>query len=103
MLGRVDDENGSDDWYAVRLKVEKGEQISEIETLINRELHTLDQAPLFVRWIDDEEARGNYEAAWDIEQSLLSLLRRHPDDLQIASIHRDIADKRMDILERYVS
>lgn len=35
LLGRID-ENGNNNWYAVRLKVEKGELVSEIETLIVR-------------------------------------------------------------------
>ncbi|TAJ95171.1 MAG: hypothetical protein EPO31_01995 [Gammaproteobacteria bacterium] len=37
LLGRID-ENGNNNWYAVRLKVEMGKQISEIETLINRSI-----------------------------------------------------------------
>lgn len=37
LLGRIS-ENGNNNWYAVRLKVEMGKQISEIETLINRSL-----------------------------------------------------------------
>lgn len=37
MLGRID-ENGNDNWFAVRLKVENGERISEIETLIDRSI-----------------------------------------------------------------
>lgn len=35
LLGRIS-ENGNNNWYAVRLKVELGKQISEIETLIAR-------------------------------------------------------------------
>ena len=35
LLGRID-ENGNNNWFAARLKVEKGEQVSEIETLITR-------------------------------------------------------------------
>ncbi len=35
LLGRIN-ENGNNNWYAVRLKVEKGELVSEIETLIVR-------------------------------------------------------------------
>ena len=40
-LGRID-ENGNNNWFAARLKVEKGELISEIETLITR---TISMAP----------------------------------------------------------
>lgn len=35
MIGRIN-EGGNSNWFAVRLKVEKGESISEIETLVNR-------------------------------------------------------------------
>lgn len=35
LLGRIN-ENGNNNWYAVRLKVEMGEKVSEIETLIVR-------------------------------------------------------------------
>ena len=35
LLGRID-ENGNNNWYAVRLKVEKGEKVSQIEVLIVR-------------------------------------------------------------------
>jgi len=37
MLGMID-ENGNKNWYAARLKVEKGKQISEIENLIVRNI-----------------------------------------------------------------
>lgn len=35
LLGRIN-ENGNDNWYAVRLKVEPDGKVSEIETLVNR-------------------------------------------------------------------
>src|SRR5512139_2040209 len=37
LLGRIS-ENGNNNWYGVRLKVEPDRKISEIETLINRSL-----------------------------------------------------------------
>ena len=37
LLGRIN-ENGNNNWYAVRLKVEMGKQVSEIETLVNRSI-----------------------------------------------------------------
>jgi hypothetical protein len=37
LLGRIS-ENGNNNWFAVRLKVEPDHQISEIETLINRSI-----------------------------------------------------------------
>jgi hypothetical protein len=37
LLGRID-ENGNNNWFAVRLKVEPDRKVSEIETLINRSI-----------------------------------------------------------------
>jgi hypothetical protein len=37
LLGRID-ENGNNNWFAARLKVEKGKQVSEIETLVVRNI-----------------------------------------------------------------
>jgi hypothetical protein len=37
LLGRIS-ENGNDNWYAVRLKVEPGSRVSEIEVLVNRSI-----------------------------------------------------------------
>jgi hypothetical protein len=69
----------------------------------NYGLHSLDQAPLIEQLIRSEEARGNDAAAWDLEQELLDLARRSPDDLRTVPILHEIADKRMDVLRRYVA
>jgi hypothetical protein len=39
LLGRIN-ENGNNNWFAARLKVEKGKQISEIENLVVRNIMT---------------------------------------------------------------
>ena len=44
LLGRIN-ENGNNNWYAVRLKVEMGKQISEIETLVNRSISAAPAPP----------------------------------------------------------
>jgi hypothetical protein len=64
-------------------------------------LHSLEQAPLLRQSIRNHEARGDFATAWDLEQELLSLAQRHPADLRTVPIFREIADKRMDLLERY--
>jgi hypothetical protein len=69
----------------------------------NSGLRSLDQAPLIRQSILIEEARGDFAAAWDLEQELLTLARRHPDDLRTVPILHEIADKRIDVLERYVA
>ena len=65
-------------------------------------LYSLEQAPLLQRLIVNEEARGNVAEAWDLEQELLVLARRHPDDLRTVPVMREIADRRMEVLGRYV-
>jgi hypothetical protein len=44
LLGRIS-ENGNINWYAVRLKVEMGKQISQIEVLVNRSISAAPAAP----------------------------------------------------------
>lgn len=70
---------------------------------VNRGLHSLDEAQLKRRSIRIERARGNAEAAWNEEQALLTLVRRHPDDERTIPILREIADGRMAMLARYRS
>lgn len=67
----------------------------------NYGLYSLEQAPAIRRLIAREEARGNSVGAWDLEQGLLALSVRHPDDVRSAGIIRDTADRRLNILERY--
>lgn len=70
---------------------------------INRGLHTLDQMPFLREIIRVEDALGNAEAAWDREQDLLALLRRHPDDLRTVPVLREIADGRMAALKAFLA
>jgi len=65
---------------------------------VNNGLHSLEQVPFLRRLIDVEAARGNAEGAWDRQQDLLALLRRHPDDIRTAPALREIADRQMDVL-----
>jgi hypothetical protein len=67
----------------------------------NQGLYTLDQASLLRQLIWNAESLGAHEAAWDLEQQLLRLAERNPDDARTAQILRDTADRRMDVLERY--
>ncbi len=65
-------------------------------------LYSLEQAPWLQRMISNEEARGNAARAWDVEHELLDLVRRHPGDVRVVPILRDVAAKREDILARYI-
>jgi tetratricopeptide (TPR) repeat protein len=68
----------------------------------NYGLRTLEQAPLIRQRIRSEEARGNHEEAWRLEQALLDLGRRNLDDVRAAPILHELGDKRLDLLARYV-
>jgi tetratricopeptide (TPR) repeat protein len=66
-------------------------------------LYTLEQAPLIRQLMRSEEAIGDAAGAWDLDGELLALAKRHPDDMRAAPILRETADRRMDILRRYIA
>jgi hypothetical protein len=68
----------------------------------NHGLRSLEQAPLIREQILSQRAIGNTEAAWELEEELLTLAERHPDDLRTVAILRELGDRRMDILRRYL-
>src|SRR5262245_32172054 len=70
---------------------------------VNNGLHSLEQVPLLRQLINIEEKRGNAEGAWDREQDLLTLLRRHPDDVRTAPALREIADRQMEVLAAVIA
>jgi hypothetical protein len=68
---------------------------------VNYGLYSLDQAPLIRGLIANADAVGDSLSAWELEQGLLKLAARHPDDLETARIFRETADRRMDVLARF--
>jgi hypothetical protein len=70
---------------------------------VNHGLHSMDQVPVVRQLIRVEEARGNHEGAWDRQQDLLKLLRRHPDDVRTVPVLREIADKQMEVLASVIA
>jgi len=67
----------------------------------NHGLHTMEQTDAIWQLIARNEDRGNRKAAWDLEQELLELVARHPEDPRTGRILRGIGDRRADMLERY--
>jgi hypothetical protein len=90
-------QEGNDDALAA-VAIERAVQVVRI----NQGLHTLDQVPLIRQLIRIEEERGNHPAAWELEQDLLTLVRRYPDDLRTVPTLREVADRRMAVLGRYL-
>ena len=87
---------------------------------VNYGLSSFKEAPLVRQLVQIEEARGNAAAAWELEQELLGMIYGSPaprptsrfrpparlskaSPAGAASMLREIADKRLDVLERYVA
>jgi len=69
---------------------------------INHGVQSLDQADLIRQRIEIANGHGDLMEAWNLEQALLVLARRHSDDARTVGILHRIADERMSVLERYV-
>jgi hypothetical protein len=69
----------------------------------NYGLHTLDQAPLLQQALENQQALGNFAMVQALEEELLVLANRHPADLRTAAIHRNIGERRMNLLERFLA
>lgn len=64
-------------------------------------LHTFDQVPLMTEALEQQRALGAFEMVQALEEELLDLAARHPGDLRTVAIHRDIGERRMDLLRRF--
>lgn len=69
----------------------------------NYGLSSLNQVPLMRQQIRAEESRGNFAGAWELEQALLTLAQKNPDDTRTAPIYDEIGDKRMELLSSYLT
>jgi hypothetical protein len=69
----------------------------------NEGLHSLDQIPLIQQMIANEEAIARFDSAWELEQDLLTLARRHPGDIRTLPVLREAADERMALLHQYLA
>jgi hypothetical protein len=70
---------------------------------VNQGLHSLEQVPLMLQRIYAEEARGNDADVWQLEQELLTLVRRHPADLRTVPVLHEMADRQMAVLDRVMA
>jgi hypothetical protein len=70
---------------------------------MNFGLKTLEQAPLIRLLSQTEEAQGNLERAWELEQQLFGLVQQNPSDLGTVPILHDLAARRAGLLQRYRS
>ena len=68
---------------------------------INYGLYSLEEVPLLRQAIRTREAWGDLTKAWELEQELLGLVARYPNDLQTAPVYLEVGAKRVDLVERY--
>jgi hypothetical protein len=66
-------------------------------------LHTLDQVHLIEQALENQRALGAFAMVRALEEKLFDLAARHPDDLRTVAIHRNIGERRMDLLRRFLA
>lgn len=89
----------SDDSALALVVIERALQVVRA----NNGLYSLEQVPLLWQRIESEEALDNHAEVWDLEQELLTLVRRHPEDVRTVLVLRRVADRQMQVLERVVN
>ena len=67
-------------------------------TRVHHGLSSVDEALLLRQQIRSEDALGNSERAWDLEQDMLTIARKHLDDVRVVPIFRGLADDRSEVL-----
>jgi hypothetical protein len=68
----------------------------------NYGLHSLDELPLMQQALENQRALGNLAMVVALEEEMLELAGRYPDDLRTVAVHRDIGMRQLDILRRLV-
>lgn len=68
---------------------------------VNYGLNSIEEALSLRHLVAAHEALGDVETAWTAEQELIDLANQHLDDIRVAPIFREIADKRFEMLEQY--
>jgi hypothetical protein len=64
-------------------------------------LTTPEEALVLEQQIRSETALGADRRVWDLEQDMLTIARKHHDDVRMMPIFRGLAEDRMDALEQY--
>jgi hypothetical protein len=70
-------------------------------TRVHNGLSSVEEALLLRQQIPSEEARGNYARVWALEQDMVTIARQHLDDIRTVPIFRELAEDRVDALNRY--
>jgi hypothetical protein len=67
-------------------------------TRVHQGLSSVDEALLLRQQIRSEEALGNIEAAWNLEHEMLTIARKHLDNIRMVPIFRGLAEHRSEML-----
>ena len=70
---------------------------------VNYGLYTLEQVPLIEQALKNQQALGQVAMVQALEEELYDLANRHPDDLRTVAIHRGIAERTMNLLQRFIA
>src|SRR5262245_51717853 len=70
---------------------------------VNYGLYTLEQVPLIEQALQNQQALGQVAMVQALEEELYDLANRHPDDLRTVAIHRGIAERRLNLLQRFIA
>jgi hypothetical protein len=70
-------------------------------TRAHQGLSSGDEALLLRQQILSERALGNHWRVWDLEQSMVTIARKNPDDIRMAQVFRELAEDRADALQEY--
>ncbi len=61
-------------------------------------LSSVDEALLLRQQIPSEKALGHAEAAWNLEHDMLTIARKHLDNIRMVPIFLDLAEDRSEVL-----
>jgi hypothetical protein len=70
-------------------------------TRVHHGLWSADEAVLLRQQIRSEEALGSHERAWNLEQDMVTIARRHLDDMRMVPVFRELAEDRAQALAEY--
>lgn len=69
----------------------------------NYGLHTIEQLPLIQQALANQRALGDFAMVQALEEELLDVAERNPDDLRTVAVHRDAGMRRLDVLRRFLA
>jgi hypothetical protein len=70
-------------------------------TRVHQGLSSADEALLLRQQIRSEEALGNHEGAWNLAGDMVTIARKHYDDIRMVPLFRELAEDRAAALEEY--